>query len=107
MTDRRGESRTLHYPLRNDDGSLLPGIAGRADDFLLPLMAAAKYAMTFPLDHFLDSKLKSGVVAGDKLQAVFEGTKPSHAMVGEVAGFIPGLPFWTGTVESATRTYAG
>jgi hypothetical protein len=107
VTDGRGASRTLHYPLRTDDGSIVPAINGRVDDFVLPLMAGAKYAMTFPIGHFVDREIKSGVVAGDKLQAVFEGKKPSHANVGSVAGFIPGLPFWTGRVESASRTYTG
>ena len=60
VTDSRGQSRTLHYPLRNDQGSIVPAITGHIDDFVLPLMAGAKYAMTSPLDHFLDREIESG-----------------------------------------------
>ncbi len=78
-----------------------PGVAGRVDDFLVPLMPGGKYSMAIPLAGFADEKGMRGIAAGDTIQAVYEGAEVSY----QKESVIPGLPMWKGKVLSEAVKY--
>ena len=80
------------------------GIDGRVDDFLVPLMPGGKYAIAFSLDDLIgdgkDGNWSSAIQAGEKVEAVYEGTAidPARAL-------IPALPIWVGELKSDSIVY--
>jgi hypothetical protein len=77
------------------------GVGGRVDDFLVPLMLAAKYTMTLSVDDFFDAVGNTTIVAGDKIHAVYDGVAPANAS-GPAS---PNLPIWNHRVETTPRIY--
>ena len=100
VTGPTGKSRELHW-------KGIGGIAGRMDDFLVPLMPAAKYTVTFSLGDLIgngkEGNWSSAIVAGEKVQAVYEGAAPSLTNRQEI---IPALPIWLGKIESGLLVYS-
>jgi hypothetical protein len=100
VTDPSGKSRRL-------DWNGLGAYGGRLDDFLVPLMPAAKYTVTFSLGDLIgdgkDGDWSSAIAPGEKVQAVYEGAAPSLTNRQEI---IPALPIWVGKVESGLLVYS-
>lgn len=94
VTGASGKSRQLAWK-----GSF---VGGRMDDFLVPLMASAKYTVILSLDDFTDDNAKPALAAGDKVQIGYEGAAAS----GAINAAIPNLPIWKEKVESSPITYA-
>lgn len=80
------------------------GIAGRVDDYVVPLRARSTYTIQLTLDQFWcqeTNEFSIPLLAGDNyLTAEFEGTGANHANLD-----MPGIKlmnFWRGKVESNT-----
>jgi hypothetical protein len=90
LTSVAGTTRELHY--------MAPNVAGRVDDFVVPLRIGSTYTLTVPLSQFwcpatneVPLKLHPGEV---QLSARFEGSGAAH----ESGKFI--LNYWAGAVRS-------
>jgi len=95
VTDPTGNPRKLQV-------KGVPGVAGRVDDFLVPLMPGAKYTIPFSLDDFVSETGKATVAPGEKLQAHYQGVAPSNPN----GANIPALPVWIGEIQSSMVRYA-
>ena len=101
LTDAGGRTRELHFFDKR-----YPGIAGRVDDYVVPLRVGSTYTVTFDLDQFwspdagdVQPRLPPGRY---QIAAQFEG-------VGAKAGNsdTPGMKlmnFWTGKLQSNALT---
>jgi hypothetical protein len=80
------------------------GIAGRVDDYVVPLRARSTYTIQLTLDQFWcqeTNEFSIPLLAGDNyLTAEFEGTSANHANPDMTA--IKFMNFWRGKVESNT-----
>jgi len=96
VADASGKSRELRWKGY--------GVAGRLDDFLVPLMPTAKYSMTLSLRDYVevDDRKSASLAPGDTIHAAFEGVAPSH--INE--GAIPDLPIWKGKIMSDSTSLA-
>lgn len=94
LVDGTGDRRELHYA--DPD---VPGVAGRMDDYAVPLRAGSTYSIVLEIRDFWCPATKEHAIVlppgAYKIHAQFTGAVAQHD------GGIPSLPFWTGTLESA------
>lgn len=95
VVDGTGSQRELHYADKD-----VPGVAGRVDDYPVPLRTGSTYSVALELGDFWCPKTKEHAIVLQpgtyEVRAQFEGAGAQHD------GGIPSLPYWTGTLESAT-----
>ena len=101
FTDAQGKTRLFTFGEKQ-----YPGVAGRLDDYVLPLRAESMYTLQLTLDQFWCQETKEfsiPLLSGDNyLTAQFEGTG-AHAVNLDMPG-IKLMNFWLGKVESNTLT---
>jgi hypothetical protein len=99
FTDAQGKTRVFQFGDKR-----YPGVAGRIDDYVVPLRAGSTYTLQLTLDQFwcLETKEFSiPLLSGDNfLTAQFEGTG-ANAVNLDMPG-IRLMNFWFGKVESNT-----
>ena len=102
LIDSRGKSRELHFSDRR-----YPGIAGRVDDYAIPLRAGSAYTVKLSLDNFWCPKtkefrlnLKPGVY---RVRSEFTG-KGAQSVNGDMEG-IKLMNFWKGTLQSDATVF--
>jgi hypothetical protein len=80
-------------------------VAGRLDDYLVPMPVGAKYSLMIRVRDWAgeDGFTPGVIVAGEQVRAVYEGAEVAYKNQGSV---IPGLPMWVGKVESERVKYA-
>lgn len=98
LTGAGGESRELHFSDKR-----YPGVAGRVDDFLVPLRSGSAYTIRLSLDDFwcpatkeFQLHLESGEYRVRALITSKPAAHPSGLWVTNL---------WTGKIESDTVTY--
>ncbi len=93
IVDGTGGQRELHYADKD-----VPGVAGRMDDYPVPLRTGSTYTVALELGDFWCPKTKEHAIVLQpgtyEVRTQFEGTEAQHD------GGIPSLPYWTGTLES-------
>ncbi len=93
LVDGTGDRRELHYA--DPD---VPGVAGRIDDYAVPLRAGSTHSIALELRDFWCPTTKEHAIdlppGTYEVRAQFTGTGSQHD------GGIPSLPYWTGTLES-------
>ncbi len=101
FTDAHGKTRVFKFWDKR-----YPAIAGRVDDYVLPLRVGSKYSIALTLDQFWcqeTNEFSIPVVSGENyLTAQFEGTR-ANAMNFDMKG-IKLMNFWLSKVESNTLT---
>jgi hypothetical protein len=97
LMDAQGKTRTFKFVDRKH-----AGIAGRVDDYIVPLRAGSVYSLRLTLDQFwcaetkeFDVKLSPG---RNQFTAQFEGSEPKH--VNQDLSAIKLMNFWLGNVQS-------
>ena len=102
LTDPRGTTRELQYFDRR-----YPGIAGRVDDFIVPLRAGSLYRIGVSLDHYWSSPTKEfglKLARGRyRIDARFEGQGAQHENL-DTPG-IGLLNYWKGTLRSNSLAF--
>lgn len=97
FTDAQGKTRLFKFSDKR-----YPGVAGRLDDYVLPLRAGSMYTLQLTLDQFWCQETKEFSVpllsGNNYLTAQFEGTG-AHAVNLDMPG-IKLMNFWLGNVES-------
>ena len=97
LTDAQGKTRELHFSDKR-----YPGIAGRVDDYAVPLRVGSVYALKLPLSQFWSPSTNEFVVESKPgkyhVSAQFEGGGAKH----DSGKFI--LNFWEGKLRSNTLT---
>jgi len=101
FTDAQGKTRLFKFGDKR-----YPGVAGRLDDYVIPLRAGSTYTLQLTLNQFWCQETKEfsiPLLSGDNfLTAQFEGTGASAVNLD-----MPGIKlmnFWFGKVESNTLT---
>ncbi len=92
LTDFTGQSRELHFEIRN------AAVAGRIDDYVVPLRAAAAYRIRVSLQDYMrgaDTRLTRGRY---KVAAQFSGRRATGVNL-DMQG-VALLNFWSGVVHS-------
>lgn len=101
FTDAHGKTRVFKF---ND--KRYPGVAGRIDDYVVPLSAGSTYALHLTLDQFWcqeTNEFSIPLLPGKNLlTAEFEGNGAKASNL-DTPG-IKLMNFWRGTVESNTLT---
>ena len=101
FTDAQGKTRLFHFGDKR-----YPGVAGRLDDYLVPLRAGSTYSLQLTLDQFWCQETKEFSIpllsGNNHLTAQFEGTG-ANAVNLDMPG-IKLMNFWLGKVESNTLT---
>jgi len=101
FSDAQGKTRLFHFGDKR-----YPGVAGRLDDYVLPLRAGSTYTLQLTLDQFWCQETKEisiPLLSGNNyLTAQFEGTG-ANAVNLDMPG-IKLMNFWFGKVESNTLT---
>jgi len=101
FSDAQGKTRLFKFGDKR-----YPGVAGRLDDYVVPLRAGSMYTLQLTLDQFWCQETKEfsiPLLSGDNyLTAQFEGTG-AHAVNLDMPG-IKLMNFWLGNVESNTLT---
>ena len=102
LTDPQGQSRELHFSDRK-----YPGVAGRIDDYVVPLRAGSTYTIPLDLDGFwcpqtkgFRLRLKPGEY---RVRAQLTG-KGVHYVNGDTEG-MKRMNYWTGKVQSDEVTF--
>jgi hypothetical protein len=97
LIDRNGRARELRFIDKEH-----PGIAGRIDDYPVPLRRASTYLFRLSLEDFfllppggLPVELSRGKY---QISAHYDGSGAGHRNIGSEG--IPALPYWEGTVQS-------
>ena len=97
LIDSRGKSRELHFSDRR-----YPGIAGRVDDYIIPLRTGSTHTFKLSLDDFwcpktkeFRLKLKPGVY---RVRSELTG-KGAHFVNGDMEG-VKLMNFWKGILQS-------
>ena len=97
LTDPNGRVRELQFSDKR-----YPGVAGRVDDYVVPLRTGSAYMVKLSLENFWCPKtseftlqLKPGKYA---VRAEFTGQEAQIVSLGNKD--VKFLPFWTGTVKS-------
>jgi len=101
FTDAQGKTRLFKFGDKR-----YPGVAGRLDDYIVPLRAGSTYTLQLTLDQFWCQDTKEfsiPLISGDNfLTAELEGTGASAVNLD-----MPGIKlmnFWFGKVDSNTLT---
>jgi len=93
VVDGTGSQRELHYADKD-----VPGVAGRMDDYPVPLRTGSTYSVALELGDFWCPTTNEHAIVllpgTYEVRAQITGTGSQHD------GGIPSLPFWTGTLES-------
>jgi len=93
IADGTGGQREMHYADKD-----VPGVAGRMDDYPVPLRTGSTYSVALELGDFWCPKTKEHAIVLQpgtyEVRAQFLGAGAQHD------GGIPSLPYWTGTLES-------
>jgi len=101
FTDAQGKTRLFHFGDKR-----YPGVAGRLDDYVVPLRAGSTYTLQLTLDQFWCQETREfsiPLLSGNNyLTAQFEGTG-ANAVNLDTPG-IKLMNFWFGKVESNTLT---
>jgi hypothetical protein len=101
LTDAGGKTRELHFSDRR-----VPGVAGRVDDYLVPLRAGSEYTLRLDLADFWSPGTEEFQLAlgpgKNQISAHFEGKAASH--VNNDTSALKLLNFWIGTLKSNTVT---
>jgi hypothetical protein len=102
LTDSTGKSKELHFADRR-----YPGVAGRIDDYAVPLCVGSSYILRLSLDNFwcpemkeFRLKLKPGQY---RVRSEFAG-KGAQFVNGDMEG-IKLMNFWQGTLQSDVTTF--
>jgi len=97
LADSGGHARELHFSDKK-----YPGIAGRVDDYAVPLRAGSAYTLKLNLKDYWCPKTKEFTLdlGPDRysIRAVFTGNSAQH-LNGDTEG-LKFMPFWTGKLES-------
>ena len=97
LTDATGQSRELHFVDRK-----YPGIAGRIDDYVLPLRAGSSYGVTANLDDYWSPETKEHQFflppGRYRIRSEFVGTGAKHVNA-DTQG-VELLHFWKGELRS-------
>ncbi len=95
-------SRELHFSDKR-----YPGVAGRVDDYVVPLRAGSTYTLKLRLNDFWCPKSKEFSLelkpGKHGVRAEFTGNKPQHVNSGSEA--VPFMPFWTGKLKSEVAQF--
>jgi RNA polymerase sigma factor (sigma-70 family) len=98
LSDDKGKTRELHFSDKRH-----PGIAGRVDDYFVPLRVGSVYTLKLPLSQFWCPATKEFTVelkpGKYRVSAHFEGTGAKH----DSGKFI--LNFWEGKLQSNTSPF--
>jgi hypothetical protein len=101
FTDAQGKTRLFKFGDKR-----YPGVAGRLDDYVVPLRVGSMYTLQLTLDQFWCEETKEFSIplsAGDNyLTAQFEGTG-ANAVNSDMPG-TKFMNFWLGNVESNILT---
>jgi hypothetical protein len=101
FTDAQGKTRLFRFADKR-----YPGVAGRLDDYVVPLRAGLTYTLQLTLDQFWCYETKEFSIrllpGTNYLTAQFEGTGAKLANLDMPA--IKFMNFWLGRVESNTLT---
>jgi hypothetical protein len=101
FTDAQGKTRIFKFADKR-----YPGVAGRLDDYVVPLRAGSTYTLVLKIDQFWCQETNefSIVLSGDnQLTAQYEGAAATRDN-GDLAGFKL-MTFWLGNVESNTLRF--
>ena len=96
LTDVNGQVRELHFFDRKH-----PGVAGRVDDYAVPIRAGSAYTLRLSLQDYFCQKSKDFVSLKPERYSVrvkFAGKGPKYLNV-DTAG-LKLMPFWKGKLES-------
>ncbi len=96
LIDSAGKSRELHFSDRR-----YPGVAGRIDDYAVPLRVGSAYTLRLSLDNFWCPKMKGRLKLkpGEyRVRSEFVG-KGAQSVNGDMEG-IRLMNFWQGTLQS-------
>lgn len=97
LIDSAGKSRELHFFDRR-----YPGVAGRIDDYAVPLRVGSSYTLRLNLDNFWCPKTKEfrlNLKPGEyRVRSEFAG-KSAQSVNGDMEG-IKLMNFWQGTLQS-------
>jgi hypothetical protein len=100
FTNAQGNTRIFKFADKR-----YSGVAGRLDDYVVPLRAGSTYTLVLKPDQFWCQETNefSIVLSGDnQLTAQYEGAT-ANAVNGDMAG-IKLMTFWLGKIESNTLT---
>jgi hypothetical protein len=103
LVDSKGESKELRFANFKH-----PGVAGRIDDFIVPLRAGSTYSLRLSLSDYCCLKTKEFQLAptGDyRIHAILKA-KDAHYVNLDTEG-IKLMNFWTGTLTSAPIVMSG
>ena len=97
LTDAKGKTRELHFSDKR-----YPGIAGRVDDYVVPLRVGSVYTLKLPLSQFWSpatNEFTLELTPGTyQISAQFEGSGAKH----DSGKFV--MNFWEGKLQSNTLT---
>ena len=102
LTDPHGRARELHFSDKR-----FPGVAGRMDDYAIPLRSGSEYTVKLSLEDFWCPETKEfrlQLTPGEyQVRAVFWG-KGAHHVNSDTKG-LSLMHFWTGKLESDAATF--
>ena len=102
LIDSAGKSTELHFADRR-----YPGVAGRIDDYAVPLRVGSSYTLRLSLDNFWYPKTKGSrlkLKPGEyRVRSEFAG-KGAQFVNGDMEG-IKLMNFWQGTLQSDVTTF--
>lgn len=97
LTNASGQSRELHFSNKK-----YPGIAGRVDDYLVPLRSGSAYTIKLSLKDYWCPKSNEFTLALKseryRVHAEFKGNSAQH-LNGDTEG-LKVMPFWSGKSKS-------
>lgn len=98
LVDAKGESRDLFFSDRR-----YPGVAGRVDDYVVPLRAGSTYSLRLSLNDYWCPETKEYQISLEvgeyRIQAVLDANEAQH-INGDTQGMRL-MNYWTGTLRSA------
>lgn len=95
LTDAQGKKRELNF---SDKG--YPGVAGRVDDFIVPLRFGSVYVLRLELDQFWCPDTKEFQLNLPKGRYRIFAEYESMGIASATSPPIPALPYWKGTLRS-------
>jgi hypothetical protein len=102
LTDSGGHARELHFSDKR-----YPGIAGRVDDYVVPLRAGSAYTLKVSLKDFWCPKSKEFTLELEpgrySVRAAFTG-KTAQYLNGDTEG-LKFMPYWTGELKSEVAQF--
>jgi hypothetical protein len=102
LTDAKGKSRELHFSDRR-----YPGVAGRVDDYAVPLRAASSYSIQVSLDDYWSPDAKQprlNLAPGKyRIRAEFTGSGARHVNADTQGMQL--MNFWKGKLRSDEKAF--